>query len=685
MILAVVIALVLMNLPLPIEPQPQPRQEAKKFNSLDEIKSFLKSSETYNYGYYGRGEIFAETMPSATTEDSAGAAKAAASADSYSTTNIQVEGVDEPDIVKNDGKYIYTVSGTKVVIVNAYPAENMKILSEIDLDNYISNIFINKEKLIIFSQDYDYSIASSESKVACASEDIRGGCIPPRTSAGIVYIYDVSDREEPELENKFSIEGDYQDSRMIGDYVYVIAQKYAYYDNPEPPVYTMNDAEVKVMPNEVYYFDYPDSSYVFTSIMALNINGDTPKIKTYLTGYTGTLYVSESNIYLTSMKNIPFKDYVEKYVDEVVLPILPSNEKEKINEIMDSDKEQWEKMSKISEIVQKYSNSLDGNEKENFDNELMEKLEDFQMEISKETQKTVIHKISVDKDKIDYKKSGEVPGTVLNQFSMDEYDGHFRITTTTGETWRETSLNHLYILNGDMKIVGSVEDLAKGERIYSTRFLGDKAYVVTFKQVDPLFVIDLSNPSNPEVLGYLKVTGYSSYLHPYDENHIIGIGMEANEQGRVEGLKIALFDVSDVENPEEIGKYEIEKGEGWVYSEASYDHKAFLFDKGKNLLVIPISISNYAVGKYSNWQGAYVFDIDLDGISLKGKVEHETNETQNYWRDDAIRRSLYMDDVLYTISSNMIKANDLDSIDEINYVKLPVEERNIPVYAETGI
>jgi uncharacterized secreted protein with C-terminal beta-propeller domain len=146
-----------------------------------------------------------------------------------------------------------------------------------------------------------------------------------------------------------------------------------------------------------------------------------------------------------------------------------------------------------------------------------------------------------------------------------------------------------------IEIVGKVEDLAQGERIYSTRFLGDKAYMVTFRQVDPLYVIDVSDADDPRVLGYLKVTGYSSYLHPYDENHLIGVGMQATEEGRMQGLKIALFDVSDFENPKELSTYDFTvrapNMHSYSYSEALHDHKAFLFDKEKELLVIPVSSS----------------------------------------------------------------------------------------------
>jgi uncharacterized secreted protein with C-terminal beta-propeller domain len=242
----------------------------------------------------------------------------------------------------------------------------------------------------------------------------------------------------------------------------------------------------------------------------------------------------------------------------------------------------------------------------------------------------------------------------------------------------------------DLNIVGSLEGLAPGETIYSARFMGERGYLVTFRQVDPLFVIDLSDPSHPEKLGYLKVTGYSDYLHPYDETHIIGIGKETTEEGEFawyQGVKISLFDVSDVKNPVEISKYEI--GDRGTDSPVLWDHKAFLFDKSRNLLVMPVLVAEVDQSQYPKgvpswawgepvWQGAYVFDISLDtGLQLKGGITHIESPAdlkQGYYYSYSplsIERSLYIDDVLYTISSAKIKMNNLENLDYINEVQLP--------------
>jgi uncharacterized secreted protein with C-terminal beta-propeller domain len=241
-------------------------------------------------------------------------------------------------------------------------------------------------------------------------------------------------------------------------------------------------------------------------------------------------------------------------------------------------------------------------------------------------------------------------------------------------------------MDKDLGITGKLEEIAPDERIYSTRFIGNRLYMVTFKRIDPLFVIDLSDPKYPKILGELKIPGFSDYLHPYDENHIIGVGKETadNQWGgtSIKGVKLSLFNVSDVNNPNQLDQYEI--GASGTDSEALRDHKAFLFDRKKNLLVIPIrevtEKPRYdSRGYYMQrvWQGAYVFNLTLeDGFKLKGRVSHldDYEEDMYYWNSPgAVRRSMYMDDVLYTVSAQKIKMNDLDNLTAINNIDLPFE------------
>jgi uncharacterized secreted protein with C-terminal beta-propeller domain len=677
-----------------------------KFSSYEELKNYVKSN-TESYRGYGGTFGAVTSMAAPAMAQATGAAKAAESAapaltnggaGEYSQTNIQVQGVDEPDIVKNDGKYIYAVSGKKVVIVDAYPAESAKILSQIELNGTAQEIFVNKDKLIIFEYEDYYQSGPLTEPIA---SPIYSG------SKAFVKIYDVTDRASPVLKRNITVDGSYFDSRMIGDYAYVIVNEPVYYSETTPiplPVIQSNGIAKTTAASDIYYFDYPDYSYQFTNILGINTQNDGEDFtsKTFLMGYSQNLYVSQNNIYSVYAKQVSQYDFYDKIIDEVIIPSVPFEQQQKINNIKNTNESKYEKMQEISKVFQDYVGSLNPEEAARVMNDTQQKMEKVQIEISKEMEKTVIHKISVDNGDIEYKASGNVPGHVLNQFSMDENNNYFRIATTVSGyvANKDTSTNNMYVLDENLNIVGRLEDVATGESIYAVRFIGNRAYMVTFRHIDPLFVIDLSNPTNPTVLGQLKIPGYSDYLHPYDETHIIGLGKEVDAsidaekvhtEGAVyytaiQGVKISIFDVSDVQNPIEMYKEVI--GDRGTESLATSDHKAFLFDKQKELLVIPITVAQLKPGQSKSeqgdfvFQGAYVYKINLqDGLVLKGKITHLENDSDlvksgyyYYGSPYDIKRSLYMNNVLYTLSGKMIKMNNLDSMSEINKIQLPYEE-----------
>jgi len=649
----------------------------------------------------------------------------------------------------------------------------MSILSSINFSSP-RNIFINKDKLIVFEDGYRYTPYEGIAMTKCAGYRCGGGYSESLT---MIYIYNIADRKNPVLEKNISFDGSYSESRMIGDYIYTMSSKYIYNYDVVMPTYEIDGKRSNVGISDLYYFDYPDNSYVFNTIGAINLNDYGLNTKVYLTAGSGQIYVSQNNVYLTYTKTVNYNDRASFFAEEVAFKILPDIEKSKVEKIL-KENFYYDKLSQIRNIILVYSLSLSGTEKEEFDNKYTDLNNDFEENLNKRTEKTAIHKISINKDKIVYRVAGEVPGHILNQFSMDEFNDYFRIATTTGDIWSGNSLNNVYVLDKDLKIVGRLEDLAKGEKIYSARFVGKRAYVVTFKKVDPLFVIDLSKPSNPRVLGYLKIPGYSDYLHPYDENHVIGIGKDAVDASSDEvnsrnldfawyqGVKISLFDITDVEHPIEKAKFII--GERGSDSPVLSDHKALLFDREKKLLVIPVSVAEIDRSRYRVcsdeelkdynsynyclrpntygeivWQGAYVLNIDLNEISLRGKVSHFENETShkygpardeeigtnrtdeyginwtkvsnvnngvwtgpayynsirtdsdvdrfpgginyrpNYWNyQSQIARSLFMDDVLYTISQEKVKANDLNNIREISSVSLGYSGRSYYGYVE---
>jgi len=604
--------------------------DLKTFSTYDELLEFLKErNENYQgYGWDGRGEPMMAMAESA-KDTSSGSNDAGGDSVDYSQTNVQVEGVDEPDIVKTDGTYLYVVADGKISIVKAYPAEQAVVLSEISLEDdvTISNIFINDDQLVVFGDYYVYSDIEYE-------VDYYWGYWGE--SKAVINIYDISDRENPVLEKEIKVDGSYYDARMIGDYVYVIITEYSsnIYRTMNGnvtlcvPEITIDDDTKQIPPDQIYYVDVPELSETMTHVLSINILDGETNQKSFMLGSSQSMYVSQNNIFLAS---------------------------------------------------QHY--------------EYISPLEDFR---GGSRQTTILHKISIDAGDISYAAQGEVPGSILNQFSMDEHNGFFRIATTVGSVWDGQSSNNIYILDDTLERVSEIEDIAPGERIYSARFMGGKAYLVTFKKVDPFFTIDLSDPYNPQILGELKIPGYSDYLHPYDENHIIGIGKDTVEPDEGEtwgrdfawyqGIKIALFDVSDFENPKEVAKIII--GDRGTDSPALYDHKAFLFDRERELLVIPVRLCEISdeIKEQNNgdtgsiygeptFQGAYVYRLSLeDGFELKGRITHAEGEDlgswYGSWGSSTITRTLYIENVLYTISEKMVKMNDLDSLNEINDVLL---------------
>src|SRR3989344_1143030 len=686
-----------------------PGNELKKFTSAEQLTEFLQGQNSY--GSIG-GAVQRETL-------SAGAPQAADKSGDYSTTNIQVTGVDEADFVKNDGKYIYTISGNSVVITDAYPADSMKILSTINLSgSNPSQIYINDDRLVVFGNVYGYNygplpLAATEGvaeKIAADSMPIRYG-----GSTTYIKIYDVSDRSNPTLARDLEFNGSYYNSRMIGDQVYAILTVPTY--GGIVPVFSPYQRGFQ----EIYYFDMPSYSYQYTNIVSLNMKDDAAeaKNKVFLLGYSTNMYVSQDNIYLAYQKQLGPYYTMEKILD-VTVPLLPADVSGEISSIRASAKSNYRKYGEIQLVLQEW---MQNNPQSAADilQQLSGKIEQVYNDIYREQDKSVVHRIEINNGDINYIGSGEVPGTPLNQFSMDESNGYFRIATTTtnfalfarpigvvtsgsgssgvavadpGQTapgsepdvtgpdqpvekpvvpTQPSTFNNVYVLDSSMSVVGRLENLAPGERIYSARFVGDRAYLVTFVRMDPLFVIDLSNPTAPSVLGELKIPGVSDYLHPYDATHIIGVGQNSQDiDGRVafKGLKISLFDVSDVGNPQEIAKYEL--GGRGTYSEAFNDHKAFLFSLSKNLLVIPVSLYEDNGQSWGDlaWQGAYRVGMDPTGTSVKGRVTH-ANST-DIWMNQ-IRRSLYIDNVLYTVSDGKIKANALGDFADISAVDLPRE------------
>ena len=597
------------------------------FNKLYEI---LKNNESeYSRYYINSGvaldaDISANSATSAASEVQKSESASESKNTDYSKTNVQVDGVDESDIVKTDGKYIYYITSEIVRIIDAQDSKDMKIVSEInyeDNDFYPEELYINGNKLIIIGEE----TIRPYRNLYIVNEFIDYSPSYESKTFTVAKVFNIEDKTNPEWEREVKIKGDYFSSRMIGDDIYFLANdrinSYVVYNKdikdideddfkPEYVDTAVSEDEVKIGFNDIYYFpESEDTSYL--SVAGFNINNNNEaNIQTYL-GAGTEIYSSENNMYVTRVKT-------------------------------------------------EYKNSRDYGYYDNYDIN------------------TYIYKFELKDARATYKAAGSVPGSVLNQFSMDEKDGYFRIATTDSTNWSsESNKNNMYVLNEDLEIVGRIENLAKGEKIYSVRFMGNRAYMVTFVQTDPLFVIDLTDPENPTLLGELKIPGYSKYLHPYDDTHIIGFGERTttNEYGGVvtDGMKMALFDVTNPSKPKEM--FSVNIGEKGTYSELLNNHKALLFSKEKNIIAFPVRISE-KVETYTTktkFQGAVVYELDLKkGFNLKGMISHLDNkdEYKAYDYDKQVERIINIKDSLFTLSKELVKSTSIKTMKEESSLEL---------------
>ncbi len=551
----------------------------------------------------------------------------------YSTTNIQVENVDEADIIKTDGDYIYSISENNVVITNVENPEDIKISAKFQLRNNSipEDLILYQNKLVIISTE------TNESNYYYNNNNT------------LVSIYDITNKEVPRIIKHYTLYEPYYTSRCIDNKLYVIASGRLRKENNNIVTHYTEDYETKEIGfNNMYYLDeVKTNKQTIISMLDLNEPNQNVKLNSYFIDISNA-YVSENNIYLLE----------QNYENNSVPPISSLfGLWGAIGPFKYSDENEWD-----------YGTY------------------------------TKVFKLNIlENGTVRYGGKAEVKGRTIDQYSMDEYEGNLRMALYDNEGSR------IVIFDKDLKEIGQTPKLAKGENMYSSRFMGNKAYLVTYKTMDPLYAIDLSDATKPKVLGELKIPGYSTYLHPYDENHLIGIGMETQETvnrdysgrvisttARIVGMKMALFDVSDVGNPIQMSSVVI--GDSRTTSAILTNPKALLFSKEKELIAIPVnnyaedfSINNTSdtystiINSYKNYNKSYiaegyaVYKINLkEGFKLKGMITHENDINNSYYnyRSTKLLRGLYIDENLYTVSENQVKVNNLDTLKLLDEIKL---------------
>ena len=554
----------------------------------------------------------------------------------YSTTNIQVENVDEADITKTDGDYIYSISENNVIITNILDPNNIEITATIkSSDGSVpEDLILYKNELIVIST---------------SSNNSSSYYYYNNNSTTIVKIYDITQKNEPILVKNYELYEPYYTSRCINNVLYVISSGNLREEDDEIITYYKEDNLSREigLDNIKYLRDVKTKKQTLISVVDLdNVKNDI-NVSSYLIDISNA-YVSENSIYLLDQKY----DYNGAPPISSLFGIKGA----------------------IGPLVYDNDDDLNG-------------------------YYTEIYKFDISKDGyVTYSTKTKIKGKTINQYSLDEYNGHLRVSLYDSDGAR------VAIFNEKLEKIGISEYVAKGETMYSSRFMDNKVYLVTYKTTDPLFVIDLSDEQQPKVLGELKIPGYSTYLHPYDENHLIGIGMETEEvvnrnssgkvtstTSRIIGMKMALFDVSDVNNPIQISITVI--GDRRTTSAILTNPKALLFSKEKGLIAIPVNnysedfeISNSSdsyssiVNSYTNYkktyvaEGYFVYNIDVEnGFDLKGIVTHEKNTNTKpsyYYSNSKLLRGLYVDNNLYTVSETAVKVNNLETLELISELKI---------------
>ncbi len=599
----------------------------KKFASETELREYIaNSAQNYGFAGFGGARDLAINMETSAQE------VLAPSLDSkrVSETNVQVTGIDEPDIVKTDGQNIFfssenmvyydlpveplileqkmmptepgfvppTYQAPNTKVVNALPPTAISLASEVEANG---ELLLANDKLLVFSYDR-------------------------------VKAFDVSDPKNPTLswEEKFDENFGYLTARLLDGKAYVIARRYANFDFPCPvPLF---DGGLTIACTDIYRPSQPISTDSVYSVIKLDPStGNVEKTTTFVGGNNSVIYVSPDAIYASFTMYPNMLAFTANFLSENQ-DLIPSSVVLKINNLVSLDISQESKNNELNVIIQRFLATLSNDERTRVESELSNRMNDYLVNHGRELQTTKIVKINKDLEVV---ATGDVPGAPLNQFSLDEYNGELRVATTLSASTmfgRGESANDLYVLDSSLKVKGQIQGLALGERIYSARFIGERAYLVTFKQIDPFFVIDLSDSSNPRVAGELKIPGFSSYLHPLSDNRILGVGQENSQ------VKLSVFDVSNAQNPTEVDKYLLDE----FWTEFQNNHHAFLADPDNKVFFIPAG------------GNGYIFDY-ADTLALRRAVS-----------DVTAKRALYIDNYLYIIGEQEVVVLNMSNWEEVS-------------------
>lgn len=620
-----------------------PEVSLATFRSEQELESYLKeqfatsvlSRAAYNFGMISMPVFLGDTE---LAQSDAGGSQTGAAANNFTQTNVQETGVDEADRVKTDGVYMYVAGLQKVSIINAVPPEAMSVVSKVDVLGTVNSLYLFDNILIIlYTPDSGSGQSWSGTDLSGMADIGMPYWIPTNIQTGVLLV-DVTDPSNPIIIKEVKTDGMLVSSRLTGGKLHIVQQ---FLPNL-PPLRLWHDG------SEKSYNEAVDDNR--QNLEALTLNDLVP--------FQETLDPS-GNVIESGQLVIPRNFYRPSGPEGgSIVTLLTIN--------MNDPSLEFRSLGIVADAHLIYASQQSLYICATIWNETPAVMEFDQR------QQTIIHKFDLTGDEVQAVGSGRVQGRVLNQFSLGEYEGVLRIATTTGEGWWGNSSlsNHVYslrILDNKLEIIGRLEGLAPGEEIYSARFIGSRGYLVTFVKVDPLFTLDLSDPSDPRVIGELKVPGYSDYIHPLSENHLLTIGKDAKLRDGItwyQGLQLSVFDISDFANPTLLHKESI--GDRGTSSEALFNHKAFTFWAENDLLAIPVKLYEYENAPENVWEfgthtfnGLYVYRTTAEnGFELLGRISTGLSSNFYDWT-----RGVFIGDTVYTVMRDALRSAALVDIE----------------------
>lgn len=683
------------------EPEPEARRlpadldlaaALTPFDSCDDLLGWIRAEARDRVGPYGLGGgpdyvILEESMAgadgatgavprSAVDFDDAGApaTTAAQAGGGYSTTNVQVEGVDEPDIVKTDGQRIVALAQGRLQVVDITGAEP-RVVGSVALDQGMgTELLVSGDRALVLGMGpWDVMPMAAESL------DRIAGLLPPGGQTSTLTEVDLSDPANPRVVSSVSVEGSYLSARMVGDVARIVVhsdpqQRLGFLQpaSPNPASEEQATAANQRVIDESTADDWLPRYFVTQ-------DGDVREEGRLLGCDDAARPGTFSGFGMLSVLTVDLSEGLRRGIDQ-----------RGGAGVMAGGQTVYATTEHLYVATTEYVD--------------WDRLSDDQRGRIETDYGTEIHRFDIsDPASTRYEVSGRVDGQLLNQFSLDEHDGNLRVATTAGSPWMSgDAMSESFVVvlgesDGQLAEIGKVGGLGKGETIHSVRFMGDTGYVVTFRQTDPLYTVDLSEPTAPKVVGELKILGYSAYLHPVGDGFLLGVGQDATEEGQRLGLQVSLFDVRDPANPVRVSQ----AGVADASSDAEFDHRAFLWWATSGLALVPAE--SYGAQQFS---GAVGFTVDTAAGTVveRGRISHPAAAPQrgpgfdgpmpvepdggigsstvvdepvvgmpapDIWWGSRITRSLVVGDAVYTLSDAGLLASDLGSLADRVFLAWP--------------